>query len=91
MAQTVAQLLGILLHKSVWDECDGLLQLTAKAFGILNSPNILLWQGTGHFLRILKTPFPSVGTLESSTSGRKRIHAVVSRLSPCPCRQLSIP
>lgn len=49
MAQTVAQLLGILLHKSVWDECDGLLQLTAKAFGILIRPTFYYGKGQDTF------------------------------------------
>lgn len=91
MAQRVAQLLGTLLHKRVWDECDGLLQLTAEAFGILIHPTFYYGKGQSTFLHILKIPFPSVGTLDSYTSGRKHIHAVISRLAPCPCHQLSFP
>lgn len=49
MAQRMAQLLGILLHKSVWDECDGLLRLTAKAFGILIHPTFYYGKGQDTF------------------------------------------
>ncbi|KAK7803783.1 hypothetical protein U0070_009689 [Myodes glareolus] len=52
-----------LLHKRVWDECDGLSQLTAEAFGILIHPTFYYGKGQSTFLHILEDPFSQCGDL----------------------------